>query len=259
MELKRILTEWQTSLEGKAWNSIFWGNHDQPRAVSRFGNDAPEYRELSAKMLATCLLSLQGTPYIYQGDELGMTNAYMDDIKSYRDIESIHCFSEFTEAGMISEDEMMECLKLRSRDNARTPMQWDDSENAGFSAYKPWIDVNPNYREINVKAEMSDMNSVFHYYRRMIAIRKQYAVMVYGSYQLLLPENEDVYAYSRTLGDEKIFVLCNFSSKELSVTIPKEFAREKGEVLISNYDRKEAGLTNLRPYEAIVLHYDNMC
>lgn len=149
MQLKKILSHWQTGLDGKAWNSLFWGNHDQPRAASRWGDDSP----LSAKMLAICLLSLQGTPYIYEGDELGMTNAYFKDLSQYRDIESLNAFKELTGAGLISADEMMECLALRSRDNARTPVQWDDSPNAGFTTGTPWIEVNPNYTAINVAAE----------------------------------------------------------------------------------------------------------
>ncbi|MDY2627086.1 MAG: alpha-glucosidase [Lachnospiraceae bacterium] len=255
MELKKIICKWQTELEGKAWNSIFWGNHDQPRAVTRFGDDRPEYREISAKMLATCLLSLQGTPYIYQGDELGMTNAYFDDINSYRDIESIHCFHEFTEAGLISEEEMMECLKLRGRDNSRTPMQWDDSLNAGFTKGTPWIRVNENYPEINVQAEMEDEHSVLNYYKRMIRIRKAEQGLIYGEFIPVEPEHTSLFAYKRILENDRYLVVCNFTDQAAKISLPEEFSG--GRILISNmddrYDAEKVRITQVKPYEAFII------
>ncbi|MDO5336138.1 MAG: alpha-glucosidase [Eubacteriales bacterium] len=253
MELKKILSKWQRELHGSAWNSIFWGNHDQPRAVSRFGNDAPEYREISAKMLATCLLSLQGTPYIYQGDELGMSNPRFENITDYRDIESLHAFQEYTEAKLISEEEMLECLKLRSRDNARTPMQWDDSANAGFTSGTPWIGVNKNYPEVNVKAELADENSVWHYYQKMIAVRKAHLGLIYGAFTLLEDEHPQIFAYKRKYEKETYFVACNFSDAEAVLSLPEEFAAGC-ECLISNYGRETYEDTvKMKPYEAFVL------
>ena len=250
MQLKKILSHWQTGLDGKAWNSLFWDNHDQPRAASRWGDDSP----LSAKMLATCLLSLQGTPYIYEGDELGMTNAYFKDLSQYRDIESLNAFKELTGAGLISADEMMECLALRSRDNARTPVQWDDSPNAGFTTGTPWIEVNPNYTAINAAAEEKDPDSVLNYYKQMITLRKSHLGLIYGSFQLLAEENPQVFAYRRTLAEtgENYLIACNFSDKVAAFTIPADFAGARR--LIGNYpDTAPTGAVTLRPYEAFVL------
>ncbi|MCI5649716.1 MAG: alpha-glucosidase [Fusicatenibacter sp.] len=251
-ELKKVMSAWQTELEGKAWNSLFFGNHDQPRSVSRFGNDSCKYRELSAKMLATCLHMMQGTPYVYQGEELGMTNVPFRSLDELRDIESINAFHELTGAGKVSPEDMMRYICLRGRDNARTPMQWDDSKNAGFTDGTPWIMVNPNYTFINAKAELADPDSVFHYYQKLISLRKEKEIMVYGSYALLEAEDEDLYIYTRTLGEEKLLVICNFTEKERSYEIPAEFADAK--VLISNYpDCGCSGTVSVRPYEAIVL------
>ncbi len=180
-KLKKILTRWQTELYGKAWNSLFWDNHDQPRAVSRFGDDRQEHREASAKMLATCLHMMQGSPYIYQGEELGMTNYPFRSPDDFRDIESINAYKEWCLSGNVSHEDFWPCITFRSRDNARTPVQWDDSEQAGFTSGTPWIPVNPNYKEINAKAETKDPDSVFHYYKKLIALRKENPVMVYGA------------------------------------------------------------------------------
>jgi len=251
-EFKNIMIKWQEKLQGKAWNSLFLGNHDQPRSVSRFGNDNPVYRETSAKMLATCIHMMQGTPYVYQGEELGMTNVYFDKLEDYRDIESINYFEEFTESGLMTPEHMMKCLMLRSRDNARTPFQWDDSAYAGFSTVEPWIMVNPNYKEINAKKQVDDPESVFNYYRKLIALRKEKEIIVYGTYDLLLPESEEIYMYTRTLGEEKLLVVCNFSEKEIAVEIPEKF--RKGSYLIANYPEGEIKeQMTIRPYEAFVL------
>lgn len=251
-DFKTTMSKWQTELEGKAWNSLFLGNHDQARSVSRFGNDAPEYREVSAKMLVTCLHMMQGTPYVYQGEELGMTNCPFPTLEDLRDIESINAFHELTEAGKVSPEDMMRYIRLRGRDNARTPMQWDDSANAGFTTGTPWIMVNPNYTEINAKTEMEDPDSVFRYYQKIIGLRKKEKVMVYGTYQLLDPDNEKLYVYTRTLDNEKLLVICNFTEEEETYSVPEEFS--KGEVLISSYHREKAEKEiMLKPYEALVL------
>ena len=251
-ELKRIMSRWQTELYGKAWNSLFWDNHDQPRVVSRFGNDSPQYRERSAKMLATCLHMMQGTPYIYQGEELGMTNYPFTSMDEFRDIESINAYKEWCESGRVSHEEFWPCLKLISRDNARTPVQWDDTENAGFTTGTPWITVNPNYKKINAAAELKDPSSVFHYYQKLIALRKQYPIIVYGKYELLLPEDENLFVYTRELDNEKLLAVCNFSEQKQNFTVPEGFRGAK--CLISNversYDEKDIVL---EPYEAFVL------
>ena len=250
--LKNIFTRWQTELYGKAWNSLFLDNHDQPRAVSRFGNDSPEYRETSAKMLATCLHMMQGSPYVYQGEELGMTNYPFQSPSDFRDIESVNAYKEWCESGLVSHEEFWPCLLWLSRDNARTPMQWDDSSQAGFTTGTPWIAVNPNYREINAKAETADPNSVFHYYKKLIALRKQTPIMVYGKYEPLFEDSEDWFVYTRTLDQEKLLVVCSFTDRETAFTIPEEFAG--ADLLISNMEPAgNQGTVTLRPYEAFVL------
>nr|WP_296008790.1 alpha-glucosidase [uncultured Blautia sp.] len=252
-DLKAVLTKWQKGLENIAWNSLFWENHDQPRSVSRFGNDSSQYRELSAKMLATCLHMMQGTPYVYQGQELGMTNVPFEGVEDFRDLDSINAYHELVEDQKVfSKEEMMRYLRYKSRDNARTPFQWDDSENAGFTTGTPWIMVNPNYKEINAKAELADPNSVFYYYQKLIQLRKEKEIIVYGTYDLLLPESKELYAYTRTLGEEKLLVVCNFSENEVEMEIPAEF--QKGTYLISNYETRPVENTMmLRPYESFVV------
>ena len=250
--LKEIMSRWQTELYGKAWNSLFWDNHDQPRAVSRFGNDSPQYRETSAKMLATCLHMMQGTPYIYQGEELGMTNYPFQNMKEFRDIESFNAYNEWCKSGHLSHETFWPCLTFKSRDNARTPMQWDTSKHAGFTAATPWIAVNPNYTQINAKAQTADQNSVFHYYKKLITLRKQHPIIVYGSYELLLKESEQIFAYTRTLEQEKLLVVCNFTDTAVSFQIPEEFKNAK--CLIANTERSYQDTDiQLKPYEAFVL------
>lgn len=252
-DMKEVLTKWQKGLEEIAWNSLFWENHDQPRSVSRFGNDSSQYRELSAKMLATCLHMMQGTPYVYQGQELGMTNVPFEGVEDFRDLDSINAYHELVEDQKVfSKEEMMRYLRYKSRDNARTPFQWDDSENAGFTTGTPWIMVNPNYKEINAKAELADPNSVFYYYQKLIQLRKEKEIIVYGTYDLLLPESEELYVYTRTLGEEKLLVVCNFSENEVELEIPEEF--RKGSYLISNYETRPVENTmKLRAYESFVV------
>lgn len=266
-DLKEVLTRWQKGLEGIAWNSLFWENHDQPRSVSRFGNDG-EYREASAKMLATCLHMMQGTPYIYQGQELGMTNVPFEKIEDFRDLDSINAYYELTGQGVFSKEEMTRFLRYKSRDNARTPFQWNDKENAGFTSGTPWIMVNPNYKEINADEQLGREDSVLHYYRKLIRLRKEHEIIVYGTYDLLLPDSKEIYAYTRTLGEKKLLVVCNFAAEQVNFEMPDEF--RKGEILIRNYtdsrgsgedgalqDGKTGtelnGSMMLRPYEAIVV------
>ena len=252
-EFKRIMIKWQEELQGKAWNSLFLGNHDQPRSVSRFGNDNPAYRETSAKMLATCLHMMQGTPYVYQGEELGMTNVYFDKLEDYRDIESINFFTELTEAGLMTPEYMMKCLMLRSRDNARTPMQWDDSAQAGFTDGESWIKVNPNYKEINAAQQLEDPNSIFYYYQKLIRLRKEKDIIVYGGFEPLYRDDEQIFAYIRRQEQEKLLTVCNFSDKNAEMEIPEEF--KGAECLITNLDRTVfEGRIVLKPYEAFVLY-----
>ena len=250
--LKKILTRWQKGLQDIAWNSLYWENHDQPRSVSRFGNDSDEYREISAKMLATCIHMMQGTPYVYQGEELGMTNCPFNTLDNFRDLESINAFHELTEQGKMTEEDMMAAIGYKGRDNARTPMQWDDSAYAGFSTATPWIMVNPNYTKINAKDQVNREDSVFKYYQKLIKLRHESELIVYGTYDLILDDDKDIYAYIRTLGDEKLIVYCNFSENTREVELPEEFVNKK--VLISNYsDAKANQKITLRPYEAIVI------
>ena len=251
---KKILSRWQTGLEGKAWNSLFLSNHDQPRSVSWFGNDSEQYREISAKMLGTCLHMMQGTPYVYQGEELGMCNAYFDQLDDYRDIESLNAYKELTETCGVSHEEMMGYLKRISRDNARTPMQWDDSANAGFTTGTPWIKVNSNYPKVNTKQEVSDPDSVFSYYKKLIRLRHENEIIVYGDYKLLAPENEALFIYTRMLGTQRLMVLCNFTEKE--VPIPAEVTEQipaDAQLLIGNYSKQKEKM--LQAYEARVYAY----
>ena len=251
-DLKAVLNRWQTYLEGKAWNSLYWSNHDQPRIVSRLGNDTEVYRELSAKMLATCLHMMKGTPYIYQGEELGMTNVPFASIDEFRDIESINAYREYTENGIIAPEDMMKYLNYKSRDNARTPMQWSDEENGGFTKGTPWIKINPNYTTINAREQMEREDSVFHYYQKLISLRKKEPVIVYGTFALLMPEDEDIFMYTRTYEQEKLLVICNFSQKERELEIPEEW--ERGTILLGNYKDAAVGRKMcLRDYEAIVI------
>ncbi|MBQ4522830.1 MAG: alpha-glucosidase [Lachnospiraceae bacterium] len=244
-KLKEVLTKWQQGLHSIGWNSLFWNNHDLPRIVSRWGNDK-EYRVESAKMLATILHGMQGTPYIYQGEELGMTNSKFT-LEQYRDIETINMIKDRRERGY-SDDSILASLYAKSRDNARTPMQWDDSFNAGFTTGTPWLDVNPNYKEINAKSQMNDPDSIFSYYKKLIALRKEYPVFVEGDFELVFPENNQLFSYTRTFEGKTLWVLCNFYGEEVSIEIPEKLKGKK-ELLISNYQDIDSENV-LRPYEA---------
>ena len=250
LDLKKVLSKWQTELEGQGWNSLFWNNHDLPRIVSGWGNDK-EYRVLSAKMLATLLHGMKGTPYIYQGEELGMTNVRFEDINDYNDIESLNMYKDRLSKGY-THDEIMESIYAKGRDNARTPMQWDSTENAGFTTGTPWIAVNKNYNEINAKQCLQDENSIFHHYRKLIDIRKNNDTIIYGDYSLLCPEDKNIFAYTRELNGDKILVVCNFYDKEVTFSFDGEF--NHADILLSNYKDSSTLIEklNLRPYEAIM-------
>ena len=247
--LKENLTKWQIGLDGVAWNSIFFSNHDQPRIVSRLGDGSPA----SAKCIATMLHFMQGTPYVYQGEELGMTNCPFGGIENYRDIESIGAYKELTEAGLREPEELLRCIAYKSRDNARTPMQWDASENAGFTTGTPWIMVNPNYKTINAAAELQDPDSVFHHYQKLIALRRNSPwsdIIVYGSYRLLAPEDEAVYAYLRQLGEQRLLVVCNLSPNPVVFPVPDEAVRPAAQPLLGGMALSRS--LELAPWQAEV-------
>ena len=249
--VRGILNKWQTELEGKAWGSLYWDNHDQPRAVSRFGNDSKEWREVSAKMLATVLHMQKGTPYIYQGEEFGMTNMHFESIDDCRDIEEINAYQQYvTNHKLVDAETMLRCFDTIARDNARTPVQWDASANAGFTTGTPWIKVNPNYTEINAEAALADPNSVFYYYQKLISLRHTTPIIVYGTFRPLLPDSEVLYAYEREMDGKVLTVAANWTDREQECTL---FDDLEGEELISNYDSHRTGI--LQPYEArVILH-----
>jgi oligo-1,6-glucosidase len=211
-DLKATLSRWQTGLHGKGWNSLYWCNHDQPRAVSRFG-DAGQYRVRSAKMLATCLHMMQGTPFIYQGEELGMTNVAWDDINAYQDIETRNMYAQAVNQKGVPHQEVMQSIHAKGRDNARTPMQWSTAHQAGFTTGTPWLALNNNFAEVNAEQARADADSIFHYYRQLIALRQAWPVLVDGNYSLLLPKHPALFAYTRKLNDVTLLVLCNFSGQ----------------------------------------------
>jgi trehalose-6-phosphate hydrolase len=257
LELKRILSEWQTKMhEGGGWNALFWCNHDQPRVVSRYGDDG-RYRKESAKMLATAIHMMQGTPYIYQGEEIGMTNPHFDRLKDYRDVESLNMYKILREKGK-SHEETMAILKQKSRDNSRTPMQWDDTEHAGFTSGTPWIDVAPNFKEINVKEALADPDSVFYHYQKLIRLRKTYDIITYGSYELILPDDPQIFAYVRHGNDEKLLVVNNFYGESAEFRLPPDlgWTDYQAELLLTNYPDApdDYRAFTLRPYESVVYH-----
>lgn len=253
-DLKRIMTKWQVALHGKGWNSLYLNNHDQPRLVSRFGDDG-RYRMESAKMLATMLHTLQGTPFIYQGEEIGMTNVRFDDIDDYRDIETIRWYQEQVASTNRTTADIMASIYAKGRDNARTPMQWSGAKNAGFSSGEPWLHVNDNYPDINVERELGNENSVLHYYRKLIQLRKRHLVLVYGDYTLLDPDDEATYSFVRSDGDTQMLTVLNFTSDEQVLKWPQEWPRLRTQLLLCNYDNEvvdDSSRIRLRPYEARV-------
>ena len=252
VKLKKLFNDWQTGMqEGGGWNANFWCNHDQPRAVSRFGDDK-NYRERSAKMLATAIHMLRGTPYVYQGEEIGMTNTDFTSIDQYKDVESLNYYNIMLENGK-SPEEALHIINERSRDNGRTPMQWDTSANAGFSKGEPWIGVNGNYKEINAQEQVSRTDSVFAYYKKLIELRKKYDVIADGDFSMLEDTPEEIFAYERILGDERLLVFVNFSGREEKLY--KDIDVSGYELLISNTDTPAViGLDSLKPYEALVYY-----
>lgn len=252
MKLKKILFDWQEGMEKhQAWNAVFWCNHDQPRVVSRFGSEGRYWKE-SAKMLATLIHGMRGTPYIYQGEEIGMTNAGFTDISQYRDVESLNHFRILQEKGLTRED-AYRILQVHSRDNGRTPMQWEKTENGGFTDGTPWIEVNKNYEDINAMQQLEDEDSIFHYYQKLIRLRKEYDVIAYGSFRALDEQNPSVLAYMREHEDQKLIVVCNFYEKEVSWECPEEL--EGFRYLIGNYKGWEGKKgVRLRAYEAMMLY-----
>jgi len=252
-ELKRIITDWQEQLAGDGWNCLYLSNHDQPRAVSRFGDDG-EYRRESAKMLATFLFTLQGTPFVFQGQEIGMTNADWER-EEIRDVEAANHVDIALDEWADSYEGVRHQIEARSRDNARTPMQWSADENAGFSTGEPWIKVNERHDEINVEAAREDDDSIWHYYRELIDLRAERDIFVYGDYELLLPDHAEVFAYRRTLGDEELLVVCNFFDGEPELDLAAFAGDREADLLVGNYDVDETDLAEpiqLRPYEARV-------
>ncbi|AZB42009.1 alpha-glucosidase [Bacillus sp. FJAT-42376] len=257
-DLKHSLSRWQQGMDGKGWNSLYWNNHDQPRIVSRFGDDQ-KYRVESAKMLATCLHMMQGTPYIYQGEEIGMTNVRFDSIQQYKDIETMNMYKERVIDNKEDSAEVMKSIYIKGRDNARTPVQWDDSENAGFTEGTPWIEVNPNYKEINAKQAIGDPSSIFHYYKNLICLRKNHEIIVYGSYELILDDDPEIFAFIREYNGEKLLVVTNFSGNNPVFRLPEGLALgSDSELLAANYEGEHEGNHEeftLKPWEARVYKF----
>ncbi|HDR4914216.1 alpha,alpha-phosphotrehalase [Bacillus cereus] len=258
IKLKEIMSNWQIEMQkGGGWNALFWCNHDQPRIVSRFGDDG-KYRNKSAKMLATAMHMLQGTPYIYQGEEIGMTNPKFESIEQYRDVESLNIYDIKLKEGL-SKEEIIGILKQKSRDNSRTPMQWNEEMNSGFTTSTPWISAAENFKEINVEKALEDKESVFYHYKKLIELRKTYDVITEGEYAILDKNNPKIWAYTRTTESEVLLVINNFYGEEITYSVPAHVQLDgmKQEVLLSNYKdaSKDIAKLNLRPYESIVYRY----
>ena len=253
IQLKKILSKWQTGMyEGNGWNALFWNNHDQPRAVSRFGNDS-KYHDESAKMLCLVAHGLQGTPYVYQGEEIGMTNPLFNEINEYRDIETYNAYKMKKESGM-KEEEILDILKQKSRDNSRTPVQWNSEKNSGFTDGTPWINIASNYKEINVEKALENRNSIYYFYKKMIKLRKEERLLIEGKYEDIDIEDRNVYIYKRFLENEELLIIANFYGKEYTVKLKENLSEYI--LLISNYEDLKIDNfheLNLRPYESVML------
>jgi oligo-1,6-glucosidase len=252
IEFKKIYSDWDAVYKDKGWGTIYLGNHDQPRMVSRWGNDSPEFRTYSSKLLTTFLLSMKGTPYYYYGDEIGMTNAYFDKIEDYRDIETIAEYEKVKIAGGDLQEFIENQKTGGARDNGRTPMQWDSSENANFTSGNPWLPVNENHKDINVISENNNPNSILNHFKKMVKLRKEHEILIYGDYELLAAENPDIYAFTRTLNNAKVLVLLNFTNHDSSIELTE--IGTINEALINNYSNVEVSKNNiqLKPYQAII-------
>ncbi|MCY7345291.1 MAG: alpha-glucosidase [Pyrinomonadaceae bacterium] len=248
LDFKKVYSKWDAVFAEKGWGTIYLGNHDQPRMVTRWGNDAPEFREISSKMLSTFLMTMRGTPYYYFGDELGMTNIKFDKIEDYQDIMTINLHTLFEKEGR-DVSQLLESHKITGRDNGRTPFQWNDSPNGGFTTGKPWLKVNPDYTEINVEAQENDPNSVLNYFRKIVKFRKDNPVLIYGKYTLVDEENPNVYAYTRELNGRKLLILLNFTEEESAAALDSDFQNVK--VLLGNYSAPSID-GKLKPYEAVI-------
>ncbi len=250
--LRQCISKWQVGLDGKGWNSLYWNNHDQPRAVSRFGDDStPLFWEKSAKLLGLCLHMLQGTPYIYQGEELGMTNTQFDGPEAFLDLESRNAWKELVEDRAVPEDQALNYLRYKSRDNARTPMQWNNDNSAGFSEGKPWMTVNPNYTWLNAEAQLKNPDSIFYFYQKLIALRHEYKIIVYGSYEDRSENHPQLFIYTRKWQGKCLWVLCNFSKDKADLPAYVQTMAGRGELLLDNYpDHSQANW--LEPYEGRV-------
>ncbi len=250
---KKVLTKWQVELEQEGWNSLFWNNHDLPRVVSKYGDEG-QYRVESAKMLATTLHMMKGTPYVYQGEEIGMTNVAFGSIDDYRDIETLNFYKERTDNGVAPET-MLAAVHENSRDNARTPMHWDNTEHAGFSTYQPWLQVNPNYPEINVESALVDQHSIFYHYQKLIQLRKSLPVIVSGAFQPVFENHEQVFAYIRSDEKHRLFVLNNFTAEAVTLTMPETLRTDNAECIIYNYDhhRQLGEQLTLKPFESFAV------
>ncbi len=256
-ELRGILSRWQTALQGKGWNSLYWTNHDQPRPISRFGNDTT-YRVESGKLLATILMTLQGTPYIYQGEEIGMTNVVFEDIADYQDVATLNFYKEAKSQGM-PQEEIMRFIYHRARDNSRTPVSWSAEAQGGFTSGTPWMRINPRYPEINAAQALADKNSIYYYYQALIRLRKSNPVWVYGTYQLLLEDHKQVWAYLRHWEGQTLFVLNNFSEASAECTLPADLPIDQAEWVIGNYEASDETLSadmKLQPYESRVYRWE---
>ena len=251
VKFKKVFIEWENALANKGWQAVYLGNHDFARMVTRFGNDSNEWRSYSSKMLTTFILSMRGTPLYYMGDELGMCNIKFSDINDYRDVMTLNLY-EMTKREGADTKELLDSHKITARDNARTPFQWDDSENAGFSCVKPWIKVNPNYKEVNLSHQEDDLNSEIAYFRRMVSVRKSNPVFTYGSFTILFAEHKDIFCFLRSLDELTVLIVLNFSALVQELKLPDKYAI--GEVIINNYDKVllEQEALSLLPYQSLV-------